>query len=308
MRHTADAKTIFITGGLGFVGRHVSEGLLRDGHRVTAVGRTRNPSAMIDHPFFTYMAADTTRSGAWQTRARDSDVVVNLAGKSIFTRWTRRARQAIRDSRILTTRHLVEALAGADAPVLLSASAVGYYGDRGEDVLTESEPPGDDFLAKLGLEWENEALALRAENGRVALTRFGIVLGPDGGALAMMIPAFRLFLGGRLGSGRQWFPWIHVHDLVRIFRFLIENDNIAGPVNCCAPQPVRNRQLTRTLAHTLDRPAVMPAPAFAVKAVLGEFGESLLYSMRVSPAVLKNAGYTFAFPDLESALQDIVAR
>lgn len=129
----------------------------------------------------------------------------------------------------------------------------------------------------------------------MALTRFGIVLGSDGGALAMMIPAFRLFVGGRLGSGRQWFPFIHGQDLVRIFRFLIQNDNVAGPVNCCAPRSVRNRQLTRTLADTLDRPAVLPVPTFAVKAVLGEFGEVLLYSMRASHAALKNAGYTFAW-------------
>lgn len=181
----------------------------------------------------------------------------------------------------------------------------GYYGDRGDDILTEADPPGKDFLARLGRDWEHEALEGQSDNVRVVLTRFGIVLGRNGGAMATMIPVFRFFLGGRLGSGRQWFPWIHIHDLVNAYRFLIEHADIAGPVNCCAPQPVRNRDLAARLAGKLNRPALFPAPAFGIKAVLGEFGESLLYSIRAAPAVLLNAGFRFTFADLDRALDDI---
>ncbi len=297
---------IFVTGGLGFVGRHLCRALLADGHAVTAVGRRRKPAAMIDDPSFAYLSADTTRAGAWLTRVPDSDVVVNLAGESIFTRWTAKKKQAIHDSRVLTTRRLVEALAGSDRPTLLSTSAVGYYGDRGDDLLDESEPPGGDFLATVAIDWEHAALALRTDAVRVVLLRFGIVLGRGGGALASMIPAFRLFLGGRLGSGRQWFPWIHIDDLVNIYRFLIHHPDVAGPVNACAPHPVRNRELTATLAGKLRRPAVLPVPAFIIRAVLGEFGESLLCSLRATPAALLAAGFDFTYPRLDGALDDLV--
>lgn len=297
---------IMITGGLGFVGRYLSMYLLHNGHQVTAVGRRRNPAPMIDHAAFTYLSADTTRPGDWQAQLPDKEVVVNLAGKSIFTFWTAKAKQAIYDSRIITTRNLVDGLAGTGRTILISASAVGYYGDRGEDVLVEVEPAGDDFLANVGKAWEHEALRAQSKGARVVLTRFGIVLGKHGGAMAKMIPAFRLFLGGRLGSGNQWFPWIHIHDLAAACRFLIEDAQIDGPVNFCAPQPVRNRELVAALGRKLNRPALLPAPAFVVKNVLGEFGATLLCSQRVKPAVLEKAGFRFAYPDIGSALEEII--
>lgn len=296
---------IFVTGGLGFVGRHLCTGLLQDGHEVTAVGRSLSPASMIDDPSFAYISSDTTQRGAWQKQARFSDVVINLAGKSIFTRWTESTKQAIRDSRILTTRRLVEALSGARDKLLISTSAIGYYGDRGDDTLTESDPPGKDFLATVAVDWEYEALKLRSASVRVVAARFGIVLDRGGGAMAAMIPLFRFFLGGRLGDGRQWFPWIHMHDLVNAYRFIIENAAIAGPVNLCAPQPVRNRDLTRTLAESLNRPAMFPVPAFVVKGVLGEFGDSLLLSLRAVPAVLHSAGFSFTYNDIAEAIDDI---
>ena len=188
---------IFITGGLGFVGRHLSTALVEDGHRVTAVGRTENPDK-IDHPDFHYIAADTTQAGDWQKSLADHDVVINLAGKSIFTVWTEKIKQQIYDSRILTTRNLVAGLPEGRETLLCSTSAVGYYGDGGEEVLTEDAPPGDDFLAQVGRDWEKEALAAEAKGARVVLPRFGIVLDRDGGALATMIPAFRSFVGGSL--------------------------------------------------------------------------------------------------------------
>ncbi len=299
---------IFITGGLGFVGRHLSKVLLEDGHHITAVGRTRNPSAMIDHPSFDYLAADTTKPGDWQSRVPENDVVINLAGKSIFCFWTPKAKEEMYDSRILTTRNLTDSLAGAGDMLFFSTSAVGYYGDRGEDVLTEKEPPGRDFLAKLSIDWEREALKARTDRIRVVITRFGIVLDRDGGAMTSMIPAFRLFLGGRLGDGRQWFPWIHLYDLVEAYRFAIDHPEISGPVNWCAPHPVRNRELTETLADKLNRPVMLPTPAFVLKTVLGDLGESLLCSQRAQPAVLEEAGFDFIYGDIDSALDEIVER
>jgi len=297
---------IFITGGLGFVGRHLSAAMLADGHLVTAIGRTHNPPAMIDHPSFAYLEADTTIPGDWQASVAEHDIVINLAGKSIFSFWTEKAKQQMYDSRILTTRNLADSLKEAKDSVFFSCSAVGYYGERGEDVLTESEPPGDDFLARLGKDWEQAALQAQSKDVRVVLPRFGIVLGRGGGAMASMVPAFKVFLGGQLGSGRQWFPWIHLDDLIGAFRFAINHSEVAGPANWCAPQPVRNRELTRTLAGKLGRPVMLPTPAFVIKTVLGELGSALLCSQRVLPAVLQQAGFEFTYGDIDSALEQIV--
>jgi uncharacterized protein (TIGR01777 family) len=298
---------IFITGGLGFVGRRLSNMFLQNGHRVTATGRTENPD-LIDHPAFGYIAADTTRGGDWQTKLSDQQLVVNLAGKSIFTLWTAKTKRQIYDSRILTTRNLVRALPPDGKTTLCSASAVGYYGDRGEDILTEDEPPGDDFLAKVGRDWESEALKAEANGSRVVLMRFGIVLDREGGAMAKMIPAFRMFVGGPLGDGSQWFPWIHRDDLVEACRFAVDNEDVRGPLNFCAPEPVRNKELARTLGKKLSRPAVMPAPAFMIKTLLGEFGQVLLCSQRAKPEKLVRNGFNFHYPDLDAALDEIVKR
>jgi len=234
-----------------------------------------------------------------------SEVVSNLTGRSIFTLWTESAKKEIYDSRILTTRNLVQALEGASETVFFSTSAIGFYGNRGEDSLPETEPPGNDFLALVCRDWEQEAMLARKGNVRVVLTRFGIILDHDGGAMASMLPAFRLFLGGRLGSGNQWFPWMHMRDLTEAFRFMLAQPDIAGPVNCCAPNPVRNRDLTRVLAAKVHRPAMLPTPALVITTVLGEFGKTLLSSQRGEPAVLKQAGFHFAFPDIDSALDEI---
>ncbi|MDT8288017.1 MAG: TIGR01777 family oxidoreductase, partial [Elusimicrobiales bacterium] len=270
-------------------------------------GRTEAPEG-IDHPAFHYIAADTTQSGDWQDALADQEVVVNLAGKSIFTRWSEKAKNQIHDSRILTTRNLVAALPANRGTTLCSTSAVGFYGDRGDAILTEDEPPGDDFLAKVGQAWEKEARVAEAKGVRVVLTRFGIVLDRDGGALAAMIPAFRFFLGGSLGSGRQWFPWIHMQDLVAALRFVIDNAQLSGAYNFCAPEPVRHEALAADLGRKLNRPACMPAPAFMIKLVLGEFGQTLLCSQRAVPEKLLDAGFTFTYPDIDAALGEIVNR
>lgn len=296
---------VLITGGLGFVGRHLSRLLLEKGHRVTALGLRSHPP-LIPHPEFDYLSADTTRPGSWQDALRGADAVVNLAGKTIFRPWTGRHKEDIYDSRILTTRNLVAALA-QDRPVtLVSTSAVGYYGDRGDDLLTEEAPAGNNFLARVGRHWEAEALKAREKGSRVVISRFGIPLGPDGGALEKMIPAFRSYLGGPLGDGKQWFSWIHIADLTAALAFVLENERAEGPLNFTAPNPVRNREFVRELGRLLNRPALMPAPAFMIRMVLGELGQTLLASQRAIPEKLLAAGFAFRFPAIREALYDLV--
>jgi hypothetical protein len=234
-------------------------------------------------------------------------MVINLAGKTIFRHWTDRYKEQIHASRILTTRNIVAALPENTTTLLCSASGVGYYGDRQDDLLTEAEPYGTDFLAQVCRDWEEEALKAEDKGARVVLTRFGIVLGRQGGAMAKMIPAFRLFMGGALGDGRQWFPWLHIDDLTGALLFIKDHPDIRGPVNFCAPHPVRNRDLVRTLAGVLMRPAVLSPPGFVIRLMLGEFGETLLASQRAVPDKLENTGFKFQYPELEAALRQIVS-
>jgi uncharacterized protein len=294
----------FIAGGSGFVGRHLCEHLLAAGHTATIVGRRRR-SPLPEHPQLHYLSADTTQPGAWQDAVQHHPVVINLAGASIFKYWTERYKRELYDSRILTTRNLVAALP-RNHPVFCSTSAVGYYGNRDEDILTEEEPPGNDFLATLSVDWEREARMAEDKAARVILTRFGIILGESGGALPLMVSAFRKYVGGALGSGRQWFPWIHIRDLLDAYQFVFDHPDVAGVVNFCAPKPVRNRELTHTLARKLNRPAVLSPPAFGIKLVMGELGASLLNSQRVLPAKLQKFGFTFQFPTIDTALDDLI--
>lgn len=296
---------IFVTGGSGFVGTYLCKDLLDRGHRVTAVGN-RPVHGRISHDHFRYISADTTEPGDWQDALADIDAAVNLAGKNIFSRWTDRYKQEMYDSRILTTRHLVDALAADRPATLVSTSAVGYYGSRGDEILTETSESGDDFLARLGRDWEDEAFRAQEKQVRVTAARFGIVLGWGGGAIDKMVPAFKLMLGGPLGDGSQWFSWIHITDLLAALRFAIETPTFSGPANFTAPNPVRNKELARTLGDILHRPAIMPAPAFMIRAVLGEFGKTLLSSTRAVPRKLLDAGFTFQYPTIREALEDLV--
>ncbi len=298
---------IFITGGNGFIGTHLSAYLLDRGHQVTSLGTSADQKRII-HSNYHYISADATREGAWQQELKNVDAVINLAGKTIFKRWTKRYKKLLYDSRILTTRNLVAAMPADRKITLCSASAVGYYGDRGDDILTEAESVGDGFLAHIGHDWENEALKARDKGVRVATLRFGIVLGKNGGAMAKMIPAFKSFVGGPLGDGKQWFPWIHLNDLIAAVLFIIDHPDLEGPFNFCAPQPVRNRELAETMGRVLKRPSVMPAPAFMIRLMLGEVGSAVLESQRAIPDRLAKNGFTFKYPDLESAVREIADR
>ncbi|MCG6910267.1 MAG: TIGR01777 family oxidoreductase [Deltaproteobacteria bacterium] len=296
---------ILITGGTGFVGTHLCRTYLDKGWQVTATGTSG------EHPFagrenFECIRADTTKSGDWQRVLKNVDVVVNLAGRSIFNYWTADYKTRMHDSRILTTRNLVEALEPGKNVTLLSASAAGYYGDRGDDPLEESEMPGDDFLAGICREWEKEALQAREKGARVMLMRFGVVLGKGGGALGKMLPAFKLLVGGPLGSGRHWFPWIHLDDLASATIFLMETADAEGPFNFCAPQVVRYKTFAATLGRVLGRPSFVKMPAFVLKLLAGEMGAAMLNSQRAVPARLERAGFSFRYPELKNALQEIV--
>jgi len=297
---------IFITGGVGFVGSHLSNLLLSRGHTVTAVGR-RSTQELINHPNFHYISADTSQKGAWQEALAEVDAVFNLAGITIFKRWSESYKKLIYDSRILTTQNLVESLPKEKGITLASTSATGYYGSRGDDLLAEGEPHGDDFLARIGKDWEAEAFRAEKKGIRVVAARFGIVLGKGGGAMGKMIPAFRFGLGGPLGDGMQWFPWIHMDDLLSAFLFVLENQDITGPVNFCAPNPIRNRDLAKAMGRVLKRPSFMPAPAFMIRLILGEFGNVFLYSQRAVPEKLLSYGFSFKYPDITAAIGNVVS-
>lgn len=297
-----------VTGGTGFVGRR----LLR----------------LLDSPIVLSRDAERARRSvggqagrvlAWDpadgpppAEAFDGvDVVFHLAGESVAEgRWTAAQKQRIRDSRVLGTRHLVAGIARAERRprVLVSASAVGYYGDRGDEELTEESPPADDFLAEVCIAWEKEALAAAEAGLRVVTARTGIVLGAGGGALGKMLTPFKLGAGGPLGNGRQWMPWIHVDDLARLYLHAADTESIRGPMNSVAPNPVRNAEFTKALGRALHRPAFMPAPYFGLRLAFGEFAKVLFASQRVLPQVALETGFRFEYPEINAALAAILAK
>lgn len=282
--------TIAITGASGLIGTRLRQKLEDNGQTARA----------IPHDL-----GDTALAKALES----ADGIVHLAGEPVAQRWTEAAKKRIHDSRVEGTRRLVQAMAArSQRPrVLVCASGVGYYGSRGDQILNEMSPPGADFLAQLAVDWEEAARSAEPLGIRVVSMRLGMVLG-HGGALARLLPIFRLGAGGRLGSGDQWMAWIHIEDAVNLILFALDFAVIKGPVNATSPHPVTNDEFTARLATVLHRPAFLPAPAFALKLVLGEMSEMLLASQRVVPAVAKSSGFSFRFPDLHSALEDLFGR
>jgi uncharacterized protein (TIGR01777 family) len=238
---------------------------------------------------------------------QDADAVVHLAGEPVAQRWTDHARQAIRESRVIGTHNLVQALAKLPRKpaVLVCGSAVGYYGDRGDEILNESSSPGGDTLAQLCIDWEKEAQAAEASGIRVVRVRTGLVLDARGGALPRMLPPFRMGVGGKLGNGRHWMSWIHLDDLAALFQFALANA-VSGPLNGVAPNPVINAEFTRALAAAVHRPAIFPVPAFALRLLFGEMSEILLASQRALPQAAEAAGFRFRYPELAPALADVL--
>ena len=299
---------ILVTGSSGLVGTALVKALGRDGHMVCRLMRPE--SAANNEVKDGFNVAWNPATGELGGAGVGPDGVVNLAGASIAGgRWTAERKAVLRSSRIDTTRALVEALAKMNVrpSVLVSASAIGIYGNRGDELLTEESKTGMDFLAELARDWEAEALKAEALGIRVVLARFGIILSREGGALAKMLLPFKLGAGGRLGSGQQWMSWVTLEDVIGILRMAIEKATVRGAVNVVAPQPVKNTEFTKVLAKALHRPALLPAPAFALRLALGEMADALLLSsQRVTPKTLEQAGYRFLHPELPAALSAIL--
>jgi uncharacterized protein (TIGR01777 family) len=296
---------ILLTGGSGLIGGRLISALRRAGHTLRLLAR--NPARLDAESGVEAIGWDGLHFEAGSVAG--SRAVIHLAGEPIFGGLpTAARRERMRSSRIDSTASLVETLSGmpeADRPaVLLCGSAVGYYGSRGEELLDENAAPGEGFLAALCQNWEQEAARATPLGLRVVSLRIGVVLARAGGALPRMLPPFRLGLGGPLGSGDQWFPWVHVDDLVELILWALDNDTLSGPINAVAPEPIRNRELTSALARTLGRPALLRVPAFALRAALGEIAGELLGSRRVVPARAQELGFEFRHGSVESALRE----
>ena len=297
---------ILLTGGTGLMGRALCRHWAQQGHQLTVWSRRPQQVAAL-------CGAGVRGIGRLEELPEEPlDAVVNLAGAPIADRpWTRKRKALLWASRISLSEKLLAWLeARAQKPrVLLSGSAVGWYGDGGERELHEDSPPvSKDFAAQLCGAWEETAQRAEDLGIRVVLLRTGLVLAKDGGMLKRLLPPFKLGLGGPLGSGRQWMPWIHLADQIALIDFLLQHEQASGPYNACAPQPVRNRQFSQALGRALGRPAIVPAPAFVLRLVLGELSGLLLGGQRALPTRLSAAGFRFRFTDLDAALEDILGR
>ncbi len=293
---------VTITGATGFLGRRLGASLIQNGHRVWALGRKPLEGSVR----FSKWNADAEPP---EESLAQADAVIHLAGEPVAQRWNAEVKQRIRSSRVDGTRHLVNALAKQSRrpEVLVCASAIGIYGSRGDEILTEASAPGSDFLAQVVVDWEDAARAAEALGIRVVMLRAGVVLG-RGGALDKMLPPFRFGVGGRIGNGLQWMSWIHIEDVTRLILFALEHSEVNGPVNATAPNPARNADFTRDLAAALNRPAIFPVPEAALKLLFGEMAGVLLGSQRVLPRAADAAGFKFQYPELRPALNQILGR
>jgi uncharacterized protein (TIGR01777 family) len=296
---------VTLTGASGFIGQRLIERLLADGHSLHVLGRNRPAAAPPEVGFSPW---DANNGEVPEEALRNVDAIVHLAGEPVAQRWNREIKSRIRNSRVIGTHSLVQALAKREERphTFLSASAIGYYGDRGSEILTESSPPGTGYLAEVCGEWEREARAAGNLGLRVVMFRIGIVLGKEGGALKQMLPPFRLGMGGPMASGKQWMSWIHAADLVNALVFALRNANVFGPVNATAPNPVENAQFAKALGEALNRPAVLHTPTFALRMMLGEAADVVLASQRVVPKALQDAGFSWDHPQVEEALADLL--
>ena len=306
--HRIGTVRIVITGGTGFLGRPLAAELAREGHDVVVLTRTA-AAAGPPSGWRTVEWQPDGHAGQWRSEVDGAGAVVNLAGESIAgRRWTPRQKQRILDSRLLATRSVVAAInaAGTRPPVLVSGSAVGFYGPLGDELVTEEHPPGVDFLAGVCRQWEDAAADARRPGTRVVWIRTGLVLEHGGGALPKMLPPFWFGVGGPLGSGRQYWPWIHRRDWVDLVSWAIRTQAVEGPLNATAPHPITNSAFARALGRALRRPAFMPAPAFALRIALGEMADALLLSgQRAIPAKAARLGFPFTFTEAEQALRSI---
>ncbi len=303
---------ILVSGSTGFLGTAAIEALEREGHAIARLVRPGTSRGKAAGGAGQTVAWDPVAGTFDAAAAEGADALVHLAGASIAGgRWNASRKNLLRTSRVEATRHLMGALGKLQRPprVIVGASAIGYYGSRGDETLTEASAPGNDFLAAVCQEWERETARGAEFGARVTSLRFGIILAAHSGALPKMLTPFKLGVGGRLGTGRQWMSWVTLEETVRVVQFVLENASLSGPVNVVAPNPVRNSEFTRVLAKTLRRPALFPAPAFALRLALGEMADGLLLSsQKVIPANLSNAGYQFQQPELANAMGKVLRK
>ena len=298
---------IVLSGGTGFVGRFLVQQLAASHHEISIL--SRNPGSRREPVNAEIALWDGKTMGSWAKRVEGADAVINLAGETIGgKRWTKSQKARILSSRIDATKALVNAIEQAQRKprVFVSASAVGYYGDVASGDVTESTPPGSDFLANVCVQWEGAAQAAEKFGVRVVTPRFGVVLDSGGDALKKLLLPFKMFVGGPLGSGRQWFPWVHREDVAGVIRFVLEHSPISGPVNVAAPQSVTNEEFCRALARAMHKPCWARVPAPVLRAALGEMAGMILTGQKVAPEKLEKHGYRFRYPDLDTALPAIL--
>ena len=297
---------VAIAGGTGFVGSRLVERLLAEGHQVLIL--TRNPASVKPAPNVEVVAYNPKESGAWQQSISGCDAVVNLAGEPIAEkRWTPEHKQEIVNSRKIGTQKIVEAISKANPKpsVLVSASAIGYYGTSETATFEESSPSGNDFLAQVCQEWEAEAQKVKDTGTRLVIVRIGIVLAM-GGAIGKMIPPFKMFAGGPIGTGKQWFSWIHRDDLVNLILFALQQREVEGVLNATAPNPVRMNEVSQTLGEVLNRPSWLPVPAFALEVLLGDGAQVVLEGQQVLPKRTITQGFDYQYPSLKQALEEFL--
>jgi uncharacterized protein len=306
---------VIITGGTGQIGRSLSADLAKSGYEVIVL--SRNPGRAIGLPAGVRAERwDTRTAQGWGTLADGALAIVNLAGENLAgasflpARWTSERKQLLRQSRLDAGRAVVEAVQAAQVKpqVVIQSSGIGHYGPHGDELLTEADGAGDDFLARLTVDWEASTQAVEAAGVRRALIRSGVVLDPDEGALRRLVLPFRLFAGGPMGSGRQWFSWIHPADEIAAIRFLIENPQASGAFNLCAPGPLTNAEFGKVMGRVLGRPSWLPVPGFALRLALGEVASTVLEGQRAAPKRLLDLGFKFRFPDAEAALRDLLGQ
>ncbi len=305
---------VFITGGTGLIGSRLLRRLRQRQDSVVLLTRRAAAAREKFGSECTIVEGDPMQAGPWMDAVADCDGVINLVGEGIFQRrWSEEFKTLLRDSRVRSTEHVVQALnrhprTSAGAPkVLVNASAIGFYGPHDDEELTEESGPGNDFLARLTVEWEQAARRAESNGIRVALVRVGVVLDREGGALAKMLTPFKLGVGGRVGSGRQWMSWIHHEDMVGLFLLALDNAESRGPLNGTAPNPVTNKEFSRALGRALHRPSFMPAPGFALRMAMGEVADVITTGQRVLPRRALALGYTFQYPSIDAALANILA-
>lgn len=298
----------FILGGTGFIGGHLISYLSSNNHSIKVLVRKQVAKENFPNNCQLIQGNPLT-PGSWQNIAAQCDCIVNLVGKNIFNMWTEKTKKNIYDTRIISTRLAVQALAESNknGPCLINANAVGYYPGNGNKILTEhDEIPGDNFLAQVCVAWQKEALQGKEFDKRVVVTRFAPVLAKDGGALAQLLPVFRLGLGGRIGNGKQYFPWIHIYDLVRAIEFAAISQSIQGPVNLIAPETITNAHFTKILAKTLNRPAFFTIPRGILRIIFGELSEMFVKGPQVMPYKLIENNFEFCYPTIQKALNEIL--